>query len=92
MSKHTPGPWQNDCGLVYGREPKNMSSPSFDIFDASEWPGDVDEAQANARLIAAAPELLEALELAESIVAAMLGGGRELVQIRAAIAKARGEG
>lgn len=67
--KWTPGPWTNSDGLVNGIETRAGFGPSnrtsLDIFDAAEWPLSLDqEAQANAHLIAAAPELYEALELA----------------------------
>lgn len=47
----------NDNGLVNGRN-LELDMPSFDIFDASEWPGDRTEGHANAQLISAAPDLL----------------------------------
>jgi len=61
--------------------------------------GDSEESNANARLIAAAPDLLAALENARNVLAALAVGdldsvGRDspaLVQARAAIAKATGE-
>ena len=56
MSKHTPGPWTLDGdGFVYG-EGNIVADPhsSLNI--------DHDELDANARLIACAPELLEALK------------------------------
>lgn len=59
---HTPGPWINDGGIVYGKNTELVGAPSFDIYDAQSWPGHAEEAQANAKLIAAAPELLEALQ------------------------------
>lgn len=74
---HTPGPWINDGGLVCGRETRARFVPgsrfpsdspfppgvSQDIFDANEWPDELhDEAMANAALIAAAPDMLAALE------------------------------
>jgi hypothetical protein len=63
MNKHTPGPWELEAGrtlrtrsgtfyLTYGTEPKT-GKWSFDS------PTELD---ANARLIAAAPDMLEALE------------------------------
>jgi hypothetical protein len=61
---HTPGPWINDNGLVYGKNTEFLGAPSWDIYDASEWPGHAEEAQANAKLIAAAPDLLEACRYA----------------------------
>ena len=64
-TKHTPGPWVCDeAGLVNGRDSRARfaGSPSIDIFDASEWPAELhDEALANARLIAEAPAMVEAL-------------------------------
>ncbi len=57
MSKHTPGPWTfRQAGAnwrVYASDGR-----SFDAGDALYHP----ENEANARLIAAAPELLRALE------------------------------
>lgn len=56
MSKHTPGPWR------YEESTKTIRSvPKNDwIASMGSWDGSVPTA-ANARLIAAAPELLEAL-------------------------------
>lgn len=64
-AQHTPGPWTNDGGVVYGIESRpRFFGVSIDIFDANEWPAEIaEEAQANARLIAAAPELLAACRL-----------------------------
>jgi hypothetical protein len=70
---HTPEPWINDDGLVAGRESRERFQPgaSHDIFDAHEWPDELlDEALANADLIAAAPDLLAAVEAVLAI-----GGG-----------------
>lgn len=52
---HTPGPWIHSGGQIYpdATAPTIAMIPSFDKKDQ--------EQQANARLIAAAPELLEAL-------------------------------
>jgi hypothetical protein len=60
MSKHTPGPWHVDAGdykyhIYYSRE---QSDHYFVEVDGD----DDDEAKANARLIAAAPDLLAALK------------------------------
>lgn len=86
-TKHTPGPWHTDAGqsfyvFAHGSlmEQAGVNNGPF-VCNAST--------QANARLIAAAPELLDAL-------AALLEDQRDasppvLAQARAAIAKARGE-
>jgi hypothetical protein len=54
MSKHTPGPWKQRGLVVMEDSPRQMFVA--DVF--VNTPGD--EAEANARLIAAAPDLLAA--------------------------------
>ena len=87
MSKHTPGPWH-----IGGR---TILRPTLTIFHKPFGLGDVAEVyeEANARLIAAAPELLEALkEIADTDpVDAALDPQRAVRIARAAIAKATGE-
>ena len=65
MSEHTPGPWKahgahliNDDLLVTGPDNKTLAAISF---RPGSGCGGVATAKANARLIAAAPDLLEAL-------------------------------
>lgn len=73
MNKHTPGPWRVDAGF-YGdvrAEAGDVAVSVYRDMNTVEIGGQLtlapvsrEEAQANARLIAAAPELLElALEL-----------------------------
>lgn len=85
---HTPGPWewtQDEAGQWF-------LSPGILISDASDGtPGGDEHDQANARLIAAAPDLLEALIALKA--GAVLPGGvnlGQLAQAEAAIAKATG--
>ena len=94
MSKHTPGPWTLGgpigSGHLHGREPKFRVYAHRTLF--LEVCADPDgyvrgENEANARLIAAAPDLLEACKVALGII----GFGAEHDQISAAIAKATGE-
>lgn len=103
MSKHTPGPWdaaiEHGCHAVIAAvagEPKAVA------IVGNRTPDDGYEATrfANARLIAAAPELLEALRITRGNVASLGPAGalepyapyREwLAMIDAAIAKATGE-
>lgn len=83
-ASHTPGPWALDRSRIYG---ENMLVASVAYFR------DTSLEEANARLIAAAPDMLEALRLlADNIEAAFPGLKRmgPLVQARAAIAKAEG--
>lgn len=63
-SKHTPGPWrifETDHGSkiigIGSEDGAGVADAGFGL-----WGGDSDEARANARLVAAAPELLEALK------------------------------
>lgn len=57
MSKHTPGPWQWSNGRLLHNVPGEYSDTILDIQDKVWRPTEED-----ARLIAAAPELLEALQ------------------------------
>jgi hypothetical protein len=59
MSKHTPGPWVVDPRAklrVFAANKATVASAGCTDTERSSW-------EANARLIAAAPELLEALQL-----------------------------
>jgi hypothetical protein len=103
-AKHTPGPWTPDvqCGDV--RSPvgdvavavyAGMRSIGITGKESTLAKITRGEAEANARLIAAAPMLLEALAEAEEFVdrhseAWYTSGQALLVQIRAAIALATG--
>lgn len=98
MSAHTPGPWKLDGVMAMDSPLWIVSIPGeqarIEIADYSS------ESEANARLIAAAPDLLEALEdmvfLADGAMAAANRDGaeyrpdEELRDAKAAIAKARG--
>ena len=101
MNKHTKGPWFN-CG--YGEYADYNGKCIIVLGDDNTRRVTVvlgrntPETQANARLIAAAPELLEALEnlhanIAEYAQINNLGGfdNQDMQQARAAIAKAKGE-
>lgn len=60
---HTPGPWNEHEGFITGRF--KSDNEIHDICDPRCAPADADticEMDANARLIAAAPELLEACQ------------------------------
>jgi hypothetical protein len=86
---HTPGPWQVTArGRIAGDGHLLVMCDTGYVSPAEE--------AANARLIAAAPDLLAACRAAEARYAAMwgVGGGKtgaERDQIRAAIAKATGQ-
>ncbi len=79
--QHTPGPWQHmtDCNEIVQRHGSN------DVIARVELLGP-DDGWANCRLIAAAPELLEACKLAF----AAMGNMDAARVIRSVIAKAEG--
>ena len=93
--KHTPGPWESldDCVRV-----DRPSDPDHHMMVCS-IPGFLTGNKANARLIAAAPELVEACRVALSYFNALMqdlsGDGWEenhlRTQLRAALAKAGAE-
>lgn len=99
MNKHTPGPWtavsdplhfNSLTTIIAGNVSGGIPQVRIDVGGKS----DIAELEANARLIAAAPNLLEALE---ALVRGMFDGPDEsdavmlVTNARAAIAKARGE-
>lgn len=95
QTKHTPGPWHSRP--VGFRGHMEVFTASDDLIAALHLR---DDTAANARLIAAAPELLAALIGAEKCIAKSLThlppetlaafAGEWLGEIRAAIAKATG--
>jgi hypothetical protein len=99
MTEHTPGPWADDVtGDLSDRDGAIYSETSNTIVADNVYGRSEAEADANARLIAAAPDLLAACEaLCEAVAgqSALLAiEGALVVEYRealAAIAKARGE-
>ena len=92
MTAHTPGPWKVTGPWVYVPVSKHWHITSDDQAVA-EVPTAWTNADADIRLIAAAQELLEALEAAcDSVAPDRFGDGRPAWydSARAAIAKARG--
>ena len=88
MNKHTPGPW-----AIYVNAPsdvviRKMSKDGYELCAIAR----VSSGYANAHLIAAAPELLEALQKIAGNTYDEWTNGAEAARIaRAAIAKATGE-
>jgi hypothetical protein len=98
--KHTLGPWKADtnrlnsessddkyCGIVGG------GVEEIDDWIIAEVCGDVPQHKANARLIAAAPELLDALKSLVQVHGSLYSGDHtsySLLKAEAAIQKATG--
>lgn len=102
MTKHTPGPWvvhEGDEIDIRSANPADLAQAPIYYCIAENIGGhvhgenfdDYSEVEANARLIAAAPELLEALESFPGFLCGTESGDAWIEQMRAAIAKARGE-
>ena len=104
MSKHTPRPWVRVADSIKSRTADCVvvRLPAQTDRVGDESPEQIERWDADARLIAAAPELLEAIEAA--IASGMVGGdmitsgpvtptpqGEAAVMLRAALAKAKGE-
>lgn len=87
---HTPGPWsislEDDGGFVVYTPPTGDMGWNSVVTSRGQWGHNDEQSHANGRLIAAAPDLLEALQ--------NLDANPELtsawLQARAAIAKATG--
>src|SRR5271165_2537121 len=102
-SQHTPGPWQPmDSGLVYAPPPKGEDEATL-ICDVGEIDETTPDRVANAFLIAAAPDMLDALEAQTEAAQAVIDSWSEgdlagavrmldasLADAQAAIAKAKG--
>lgn len=103
VTPHTPGPWRvhedipsdSYCPLI---EAENPEGYSVDIANVSRpATGGLDSMEANAKLIAAAPELLEALKLCAMLINKRVTAGKvsvDFLKIQnlafSAIAKATG--
>lgn len=97
MSKHTPGPWYHT-----GREFNDVRDSDDELVAVAlhlrvgQPERSLQEAEANARLISAAPDLLEALELMyacyadPSWISHKQQEDKIHAQVRSAIAKATG--
>ena len=96
MSKHTPGPWKVEDN-PWGGTPHVRSGRRRLLRLLAEGNEEIAESVANARLIAAAPDLLAALEAVTTHLGELLidlgpcEDDRDVLDVaRAAIAKARG--
>jgi hypothetical protein len=94
MADHTPGPWGRHNGIIALIDENNIRTKRIARVDYRMGP---DEREANARLIVAAPDLLEALDKLLTLTVFELGSNadrepwkRNIERSRAAIAKAEG--
>ena len=66
MEKHTPGPWRRNGDTIDGNDYVSVVCCRGNY--APEFVSNADNWKANARLIAAAPELLEAARLGRNVI------------------------
>ena len=93
MSKHTAGPWrvENDTDIIgTENDPANGCVGPVDVAHVYQRTV-AGRTKANARLIAAAPELLAALTRTEDYLRNCCGSAKIANFCKAAIAKATGE-
>lgn len=87
-TKHTPGPWEAAANKVYGPSQVRVATCGQDNHKQTT----VTEDDANARFIAAAPDLLEALiKIRDGLKEGALNASALGAIARAAIAKAAGK-
>jgi len=96
MSKHTPGPWERSNNSVVSRKASCVvvRLPAQTDRVGDEPTEQIERWDADARLIAAAPELLAALEATVSLLEKLGHASDNSLTVsaaRTAIAKARGE-
>lgn len=96
MAQHTPGPWrvQDGFNTIYTTScPETGTGITIAIAKASDHQCKSEEVAPNARLLAAAPALLAALEALadEAFINMRSGAGHLIDEARAAIAAAKGE-
>lgn len=93
MSKHTPGPWFIGDANKPSEYTHGIQAGDFIVADLCDDAHTAGTRRANARLIAAAPELLEALKGLLNVISETRGiPAHEAVQASlAAIAKAEGK-
>ena len=92
--KYTKGPWKFEKAFSDSKYPETLSPSVIHIYHDKEGAPQLEIKQANAQLIAAAPEMYEALKEAHKAMAhlptdqfELLGG----IQIENALAKAEGK-
>ena len=95
MSRHTPGPWviaRMSHSQIYVTQPQDRPDRTPGYYaEVRRFTPNHDEVEANARLIAAAPDLLEALEdVVKQVLGAEADMWLDIKQARVAIARVKG--
>ena len=100
-TQHTPGPWEVKIGTEdddWAHQWPTIEAKNYVVVGTEGIYQDFDTDMANARLIAAAPDLLEALQdlFEDDMEHVLMGDGKDdqieaISKAKAAIAKATGE-
>jgi hypothetical protein len=77
MANHTPGPWHSINGIIYSANDLQIAGTYCSALSHSDLR--LPERTANAHLITAAPELAEALKLAERELSDWLEFANEMI-------------
>lgn len=96
MNKHTPGPWHvieraNGQAFSIGCQVQTKGNFITTRYIANVTDGATPQAEADARLIAAAPEMLKALEMVVAWDDDPVGNALDIGAIKAAIKASKGE-
>jgi hypothetical protein len=91
MSKHTEGPWK--VSYDGPSNPIVTSGQPFDIVCLVQNTREPDASEPNAHLIAAAPDMLEALKAIQQSMGGVVNTAQQVAwdKLKAAIAKAEGK-
>lgn len=94
MSKHTPGMWEAQGNVVFSDTVPNGPECGVLVAACGTNNEGIPEQNANARLIAAAPELLRACHSALTLLrgSGFTDNTQAIAELKAAIAKAEGGG
>ena len=91
--KHTPGPWETDRNNVHAAEIATvhhcLNNDWVEIWSPKAFCADAETQEANANLMAAAPELLAALKKLSERVGMCLRGVAEYVELVGVNAEAK---
>jgi len=91
MNEHTPGPWWDESGIIHAKSAEwTAENHSCVHIAAVQWLDDFSESEANANLIAAAPDLLAACKTAVKKCPFPVGAALAKEKLQNAIAKAEG--
>ena len=95
MSKHTPGPWATDRNNVHAAQIATihhcLNNDWVEVWSPNAIAAEQEEMEANARLIAAAPDMLQVLAHVRSVLPDQKWADDTRRMVDAVIAKVEGK-